>query len=137
MDSSEKFKIKGKTYLIFISDDTKNVLNKNKVLAKNIAKKYIKSEFTKHGVCHYEKIGNANICVLTIRGSDTETNDELLCFIINTLGNYKNLRPVSPNKWSVELACGHKAIIDDTVDTINSDHVVKCFICKRKKQFKT
>ena len=106
---------------------------KNKVAAKDIAKKYIDSQFTVKGVCHYDKVGSANVCILTIKAHDAETNNELSCFVINTLGNYKELRPVSPNKWSVELECGHRAIIDDTVDKINSKHVVECFKCKEKK----
>jgi hypothetical protein len=133
MDSTAKIKINGKTYMIFLSEDTKNVFIKNKVAAKDLAKKYVDSQFTVNGVCHYDKVGTSNICILTIRAHDAESNDELSCFVMNALGNYKELRPVSPNKWSVELACGHRAIIDDTVDKINSDHVVKCFKCKEKK----
>jgi hypothetical protein len=133
MDTTAKIKINGKSYMIFLSDDTINVLLKNKVAAKDIAKKYIDSQFTVKGVCHYDKVGSANVCILTIKAHDAETNNELSCFVMNTLGNYKELRPVSPNKWSVELECGHRAIIDDTVDKINSNHVVQCFKCKEKK----
>jgi len=128
-----KIKINGKTYMIFLSEDTQNILIKNKTAAKDVVKKYIDSKFTPLGVCHYDKVGNANVCILTIKAHDAETDNELSCFVMNTLGNYKELRPVSPNKWSVELECGHRAIIDDTVDTINSKHIVQCFKCKEKK----
>ena len=128
-----KIKINGKTYMIFLSEDTQNILIKNKTAAKDVVKKYIDSKFTPLGICHYDKVGNANVCILTIKAHDAETDNELSCFVMNTLGNYKELRPVSPNKWSVELECGHRAVIDDTVDKINSKHIVECFKCKDKK----
>ena len=133
MDTIAKIKINGKSYMIFVSDDTKDILIKNKVAAKDIVRKYVNSNFSTIGVCHYDKVGEHNFCTITIKANDAETSDELSCFVLNALGNYTDLRPVSPNKWSVQLMCGHKAVIDDTVDKINSKHIVQCFKCKEKK----
>ena len=133
MDTIAKIKINGKSYMIFVSDDTKDILIKNKVAAKDIVRKYVNSNFSTIGVCHYDKVGEHNLFTITIKANDAETSDELSCFVLNALGNYTDLRPVSPNKWSVQLMCGHKAVIDDTVDKINSKHIVQCFKCKEKK----
>ena len=133
MDTIAKIKINGKSYMIFVSDDTKDILIKNKVAAKDIVRKYVNSNFSTIGVCHYDKVGEHNLCTITIKANDAETSDELSCFVLNALGNYTDLRPVSPNKWSVQLMCGHRSVIDDTVDKINSKHVVECFKCKEKK----
>ena len=128
-----KIKIDGRDYMIFLSEDTKNILINNKIAAKDVVKKYVGSKFTSLGVCHYDKVGSENVCILTIKAHDAETQTELSCFVMNTLGNYKDLRPICPNKWSIELNCGHRALIDYTVDDINSRHIVECYKCKDKK----
>lgn len=134
MDTSNVLKIDGEKFLLFMSENVKRLFLKSKVNAKSILTNYAKKEFTSLGVCHYENVGKQDICILNIKAIDIENDKPIKCFVLNCLGNYTDLKPVRPNKWSVKLKCGHIALIDDTVDTISSDHSVKCFKCEGKDQ---
>ena len=131
--NSNKIKIDGENYLLFASENVKNVLIKNKVAAISLAQEFVYKPFTKQGVSSIKKIGDNNVCVLNIKAFDADEQCEIKCFVLHCVGNYTDLVPVAPNKWSVKLNCGHHAIIDETVDAIEKDHHVECYKCQKEQ----
>lgn len=143
MESGIFIKINGNKYMAFLSNNAKDTFIKSKIAAIEILKKYATSEFTKKGVCHYEKVKDINVCILTIKAYDPEQDLNVNCFIVNTLGNYTQIEPlflkqnkeeknIKTNKWKVKLDCGHTSIIDESVDNMENGHKIKCFKCKEK-----
>ena len=133
MESKAPIKINGEEYLLFASQNVKRLLIKNKIAAIDIAQEFVNRPFTKIGTSNIKKIGDNNVSVLNIKATDFETNKEVKCFVMHCVGNYTEMLPVYKNKWSVTLECGHKAIIDESVDYICKNHVVPCFKCENKK----
>jgi hypothetical protein len=131
MESKNNIEIDGESYLLFASENVKRVLLKNKVAALSLVKMYKHKPFTKKGTSSIAAVGETNLCILNIEAFDFDTQQPTKCFILHCVGNYKELIPVAPNKWSVTLYCGHKAIIDETVDSIDKNHKVECFLCKK------
>lgn len=132
MNSKAPIKINGEEYLLFASQNVKRLLIKNKMAAINIAEEFVNEPFTKIGTSNIKKIGETNVSILNIKATDFETNKEVKCFVMHCVGNYTQMLPVHPNKWSVLLECGHTAVFDETVDYICKNHNVVCFKCESK-----
>jgi len=124
-------KIDNDNYIMFASESVKRCLLRNKISAIDLLTPYTKKIFSKKGNCSIKKIGEENISITNISVYDFDEEKITKCFILHSVGNYTELKPVLDNKWSVKLECGHNAIIDDTVDTICKDHKVKCFLCEK------
>lgn len=131
MNSQCKVEINGEEYLAFASENVKRLLLRNKLSVVEVITKYADKPFTKNGNATIQKINDANLCILNIKAFDIDENEEIKCFILHVVGNYTDIIPVASNKWSVKLACGHRAIVDTTVDSLGADHIVPCFICKK------
>ena len=132
MESKNNIEIDGESYLLFASENVKRVLLKNKVAALSLVKMYKDIPFTKKGTSSIATVGETNISILNVEAFDFDTEKGIKCFVLHCVGNYKELIPVAPNKWAVTLYCGHKAIIDETVDPISKDHKVHCFLCEKE-----
>lgn len=129
-----KIEMDGEKYLLFASENVKRVFLSNKVAIFDLVKLYKNKPFTKTGTCTIVNVGNTNVSILNIKALDFETQENINCFVLHCVGNYKELTPVAANKWSVTLYCGHKAIIDETVDSIDKDHKVRCFLCEKENR---
>jgi len=133
MNSQNKIKINGESYSVFASENVKRLLLRNKLSVIDIVSAYTNKPFTKVGTSTIQKINDTNLCVLNIKAFDIDLNEEIKCFVLHCVGNYSDLIPVAPNKWSVKLDCGHKAIIDETVTPIDKDHIAECYICQKEQ----
>ena len=131
MESKAPIEINGEKYLLFASENVKRLLRKNKVAAVTILEEFINKPFTKLGTSNIKRIGETNLNILNIQATEFESQEEIKCFILHCVGNYTQMLPIYPKKWSVMLECGHKAIFDETVDYICKDHVVTCFKCNK------
>lgn len=125
-------KINNDSYIVFISESVKRCLLRNKISAIELLTPYTKKVFTKDGNSNIKKIGDENINITNISVYDFDNDKNAKCFILHSVGNYTELKPVLNGKWSVKLECGHKVVIDETVDPICKDHKVTCFICEKK-----
>lgn len=124
-------KINNNNYIMFASESVKRCLLRNKISAIDLLTPYTKKIFSKKGNSNIKKIGGENISITNISVYDFDKEKSTKCFILHSVGNYTELKPIFNNKWIVKLECGHNAIIDDTVDTICKDHIVKCFFCEK------
>ena len=131
-----KIKINGENYSVFASENVKRLLLRNKLSVLDIVSCYVDKPFTKRGNCNIQKIKDTNLSVLNIKAFDIDEDKEIKCFVLHCVGNYTELIPVGPNKWSVKLECGHTSVIDETVDPIDKDHIVHCYMCEKNKCLK-
>lgn len=133
MNSQSKIKINGEDYSVFASENVKRLLLRNKLSVMDIVSVYVNKPFTKKGTSNIQKVNDTNLCVLNIKAFDMDEDKEIKCFVLHCVGNYTELVPVAPNKWSVKLDCGHRAVIDETVTPIDKDHHAECYLCQKNR----
>lgn len=136
MNNKHTIQINGESYSVFASENVKRLLLRNKLSVIDVISAHINRPFTKIGDSKIQNIDGTNLCVLNIKAFDIDLNEEVKCFILHCVGNYSELIPISSNKWSVKLNCGHKAVIDETVSPIDKDHYVECYICQKEQCMK-